>query len=81
MKSKIIFFNKDYTQLDEIIYKNEDEKTKWRSTYKLSLPYGMSAKIIIECNKIKELTEELTKILKDNTIDQKHITKLRTDMN
>lgn len=28
MKSKIIFYNKDYTQLNKIIYKNEKERTR-----------------------------------------------------
>ena len=81
MKSKIIFYEKDYSKLDEIIYNNEDEKTKWKSTYKLSLPHGLSGKVIIEANTINQIDKELIRIITENKIDSKHIVGLHTDMN
>lgn len=81
MKSKIIFYKKDYSKLDEIIYKDENEKTHWKSTYKLSLPHGLSGKIVIEANTINEIDKELIRITTINNIDRKHIVGLHTDMN
>ena len=80
MKSKIIFYNKDYTELDKIIYENDNAPTNWRRIYQLSLPHSLSAKIIIEEPGVNEAPHELTKILADQQIDPKHVIRRTTSL-
>lgn len=79
MNSRIIFYQKDNTKLNEVICKNDNAPTNWRKIYKLSLPHGLSAKIIIEAKRINDAEDELTRILKARNIDSAHITYRRTE--